>query len=45
MHVDNFIKVVVVFAYRFLFDKHVVIMMHADDLWVLKEICFVLENF
>jgi hypothetical protein len=27
-----------VFANRFLFDKKVVIMMHVDDLWVLKEI-------
>jgi hypothetical protein len=32
MHVDNFIKFVVVFADRFLFDRKVVIMMHAYDL-------------
>jgi hypothetical protein len=45
MHVDNFIKSVVVFADRVLFDRKVVIMMHADDLWVLKEIRFILENY
>ncbi len=37
-HADNFIKSIMVFANRFLFDKKVVIMMHVDDLWVLKEI-------
>jgi hypothetical protein len=45
MHVDNFIKSVVVFVDRFLLDRKVVIMMHADDLWVLKEICSILENY
>jgi len=44
-HVDNFIKSVVVFADRVLFDRKVVIMMHVDDLWVLKEIRFILENY
>jgi len=45
MHVDNFIKSIVVFVDRFLFDRKVVIMMHGDDLWVLKEICSILENY
>ncbi len=45
MHVDNFIKSVVVFANRFLFNTKVVIMMHANDLWVLKEICSIIENY
>ncbi len=45
MHVDNFIKSVVVFVDKFLFDRKVVIMMHADDLWVLINIRYVLENY
>jgi putative flippase GtrA len=43
-HVDNFIKSIVVFVDNFLFDKKVVIMMHANDLWVLKDIRSILEN-
>ncbi len=31
-HVDNFIKSVLVFANGFLFDRKVIIMMHANDL-------------
>jgi hypothetical protein len=45
MHVDNFIKSIVVFVDRFLFNRKVVIMMHVNDLWVLKEICSILENY
>jgi hypothetical protein len=45
MHVDNFIKSVVVFADRVLFDRKVVIMMHVDDLWVLKKIHFIVVNY
>jgi len=44
-HVDNFIKSIVVFVDKFLFDRKVVILMHAGDLWVLKEIHSVLENY
>jgi hypothetical protein len=43
--VDNFIKSIVVFVDNFLFDKKVVIMMDANDLWVLKHIRSVLENY
>jgi len=45
MHVDNFIKSIVDFVDNFLFDKKVVIMMHANDLWVLNDIHSVLENY
>ncbi len=45
MHVDNFIESIVVFVDRFLFDRKVVIMMHGVDLWVLKNICSILENY
>jgi hypothetical protein len=45
MHVDNFIKSIVIFVDKFLSDRKVVIMMHAYDLWVLKEIHFILENY
>jgi hypothetical protein len=43
-HVDNFIQSVVVFANKFLYDKQVVIMMHADDQCVFKDIHSFLES-
>jgi hypothetical protein len=43
--VDNFIKSVAVFVDRFLFGKRVVIIMHVNDLQVLKEIRSFLESY
>jgi hypothetical protein len=42
---DNFIEFVMVFIYRFLSDRRIVIIMHANDLWVLKEIHSFLESY
>jgi hypothetical protein len=44
-HVNNFIKSVVVFADRFLLDRKVIIMMHVDDLCMLKEIRSIIQNY
>jgi hypothetical protein len=43
--VDNFIEFVVVFEDKFLFDRGAIIIMNADDLQVLKEICSFLESY
>lgn len=43
--VDKFIKSIVVFIDKFLFDRKVVIIMHVDDPRVLKEICSFLNNY
>jgi hypothetical protein len=37
-HLDNFIESIVVFADKFLSNKGVVIIMHVDDMHMLKEI-------
>ncbi len=41
--VDNFIGSIVVFADRFLFNRGALIIVHVDDLRMLKEICSFLE--
>jgi len=43
--VDNFIEYVVVIVNKFLFNRRVVIIMHVDDLRVLKEIRSFLESY
>lgn len=43
--VDNFIEFIVVFEDRFLSNKTAIIIMHVDDLQVLKEIRSFLENY
>jgi hypothetical protein len=45
MQVDNFFKFVMVFVNRFLSDRRTVIIMHANDLRVLKEIHSFLESY
>jgi hypothetical protein len=42
---DNFIEYAMVFTNRFLIDKGTIIIMHANDLRVLKEIHSFLESY
>jgi hypothetical protein len=44
-HVDNFIKSVVVFVDRFLSDRRVVIIVHVDDMCMLKEIHSFIKSY
>ncbi len=43
--VDNFIKSIIVFVDKFLFDRGAIIIMHGDDPQMLKEIRSFLENY
>jgi hypothetical protein len=42
---DNFIESIVVFVDMFLLDKRAIIIMHVDDLQVLKDIRSFLESY